>query len=76
MLVNRPTTLEIDANLETLRMETLRPVEGLGTFKIMPLHTHTFTGKTAKQRPPLPFHPSPNSLPRKILPCSARLDTY
>jgi hypothetical protein len=49
-------------------METLRPVEGFRTFKIMPLHTHTFTPKTAKERPPFPFNPAPNALLAKFFP--------
>jgi hypothetical protein len=68
MLVDRPTTLEIDANLETLRMKTSRPIEGLGTFKVMPFHTDPFSGQAAKQRPPLPFNASPNRLLAKLLP--------
>jgi hypothetical protein len=67
VLVNGPTALEIDANLETLRMETPRPVEGFGTFKIMPFHTDTFTDKTAKQRSPFPFNAGPDPLLAKLL---------
>ena len=68
MLVNGPTTIEIDANLEARRMETLRPVERFATLKIMPLHTHTVAGQTAKQRPPFPCNPGPNAPLAKFFP--------
>ena len=68
MLVNGPAPLEIDADLETFRMETLRPVEGFRTFKIMPLHTDTFTRETSKQWPPFSLNPAPNALLAKVFP--------
>ena len=67
MLVNGPTPLEIDANLETFRMETLRPVEGFRTFKIMPLHTSHLHSQDCQTTAAIPLQPRPKRASRKIL---------
>jgi hypothetical protein len=48
MLVDRPASLKVDADLKTLRMKAARPVERPRTFEVMPFDTYTITRKTSK----------------------------